>query len=138
MGIPHYTLYLVVVTAQSERARDAISARVAWPRATRARMEERVARSSYHHFGASSNSLNLRDYSRLAVVAQNPSEAITRPKGLEATRAVRRALSACLAYLCEDPVGTVYVPRGASENDQVHILVPLVVMKGLWRTREAL
>ena len=40
MGIPHYTLYVVVVTAQSERARDAISARVAWPRATRARMEE--------------------------------------------------------------------------------------------------
>ena len=98
----------------------------------RARIEDRAVHGSYHHFGINSG------YPRLAVITQKPLEAITKSKSLEAMRAVRRALSACLAYLCEDPVGTVYVPRGASENDQVHILVPLGVMKGLWRTREAL
>ena len=107
------------------------------PRATRARMQERAVHDSYHRFGMNSSSPDLRVYPRLAITTRKPLEAITRPKGLEATRGVRRVLPACLTYLCEVPNGTVYGPRGASESDQVHILVSLAVMKGLQRTREA-
>ena len=100
--------------------RDAISARVAcgvMPRATRAHMEERAVHDSYHHFGMNSSSPDLRVYPRLAIITRKPLEAITRPKGLKATRGVRRVLPACLTYLGEVPNGTVYGPRGASESD---------------------
>ena len=124
--------------------RDAISADLRacrlMPRATRAHMEERAVHGSYRHFGMNSSSPDLRVYPRypkLAVITRKPLEAITRPKGLEAMRGVRRVLPACLAYLCEVPNGTVYGPRGASESGWVHILVPLAVIKGLQRTRDA-
>ena len=77
--------------------RDAISADLRacrlMPRAMRAHMEERAVHGSYRHFGMNSSSPDLRVYPRypkLAVITRKPLEAITRPKGLEATRGVRR------------------------------------------------